>query len=320
MSKLKKSPTIAYMLNLSIADLLVCVFVIPPTAYTLCFLESEWPFGRYYCKFYGMIQTLVVFVSIYTMVLMSLDRFLAVVHPISSMQIRSFEIGKKSSALIWLVWGLFTLPLTLIADSKEGQCKLTWDVWFHKESTQDVAFKVFVELIFLFGYLIPLLMIVVLYRKLLQSLWQRPNEAMPHRHTSESYERGKRRTTKLVIIVVIMFSACVLPYMLINQLWAWWPAWTVFVGSPEVWVRVCYFLFYVNNICNPFVYTIQSETFRDHLTNTIPRSKKALQCLMKQEATPIEAVALVDCTNNHHSSPLPYSNASHTNNNSSFRY
>ena len=50
LSKLKKSPTIAYMLNLSIADLLVCVFVIPPTAFALCFFDTHWMLGRVYCK------------------------------------------------------------------------------------------------------------------------------------------------------------------------------------------------------------------------------------------------------------------------------
>ncbi|XP_063715792.1 allatostatin-A receptor-like isoform X2 [Symsagittifera roscoffensis] len=314
MSRLKKSPTIAYMLNLSVADLLVCVFVIPPTAYTLCFLNSPWPFGLYYCKFYGMIQTLVVFVSIYTMVLMSLDRFMAVVHPITSMQFRSYEIGKRSSCAVWLVWGLFTLPLTFITDSEGGQCTLAWQLWFHHQTQQERAFKVFVELIFLFGYLVPLLVIVVLYRKLLQSLWQR-NDQLPHRHTSQSYERGKRRTTKLVIIVVTMFSACVLPYMLINQLWAWWDNWTQLVSSPEAWVRLCYFLFYVNNICNPFVYTIQSETFRDHLTNTIPRSRRALEWLLRSDPAPVETVALVECTNHHGTSDNNHSGANSHNGN-----
>ena len=89
-------------------------------------------------QLYGMIQTLVVFVSIYTMVLMSLDRFLAVVHPISSMHMRSYHTAAKSSLLIWLLWGLVTTPLLFIADSRDGNCRLVWDNWFsqHNKGTK----------------------------------------------------------------------------------------------------------------------------------------------------------------------------------------
>ena len=136
--------------------------------------------------------------------------------------------------VVWLFWGLLTIPLILLADSTDGQCKLDFEAWIpHPEARRKltihtnlhedllitfcvsvIVFKVFVEVIFLFGYLIPLLIIVCLYRKLLKSLWQRADITG---HVSEGYERGKRRTTKLVIIVVIMFTACVLPYMVSHQ-------------------------------------------------------------------------------------------------------
>jgi len=80
-----RSTTNLLIINLAVADLLFIVFCVPFTAtdYVLPF----WPFGDVWC---GIVQYLIVvtaYASVYTLVLMSLDRFLAVVHPITSMSV-----------------------------------------------------------------------------------------------------------------------------------------------------------------------------------------------------------------------------------------
>uniref|UniRef100_A0A182TLI8 G-protein coupled receptors family 1 profile domain-containing protein n=1 Tax=Anopheles melas TaxID=34690 RepID=A0A182TLI8_9DIPT len=82
-----RSTTNLLIINLAAADLLFVVFCVPFTA--VDYVLPEWPFGEYWCKFVQYMIVVTAHASAYTLVLMSLDRFLAVVHPITSMSIRT---------------------------------------------------------------------------------------------------------------------------------------------------------------------------------------------------------------------------------------
>lgn len=62
--------------NLSFADLLFVTFCVPFTAvdYTL----ERWPFGETWCQTVQYLILVTAYISIYTLVLMSLDRFLGI--------------------------------------------------------------------------------------------------------------------------------------------------------------------------------------------------------------------------------------------------
>jgi allatostatin receptor len=82
-----RSTTNLLIVNLALADLLFIVFCVPFTAldYALLF----WPFGEVWCKIVQYLVIVTANASIYTLVLMSLDRYLIVVHPLSSISIRT---------------------------------------------------------------------------------------------------------------------------------------------------------------------------------------------------------------------------------------
>lgn len=104
-----KSTTNLLIINLAIADILFVLFCVPFTASD--YVLPMWPFGNFWCKIVSsqrgkgrrrkngsskesllQVQYMIVVTchaSVYTLVLMSLDRFLAVVHPIASMSIRT---------------------------------------------------------------------------------------------------------------------------------------------------------------------------------------------------------------------------------------
>lgn len=110
-----RSTTNLLINNLAIADILFVFFCVPFTAAD--YLLPTWPFGNFWCKIVSLsppilvtwcdgslgesfaqhcyrfqVQYMIVVTchaSVYTLVLMSLDRFLAVVHPITSMSIRT---------------------------------------------------------------------------------------------------------------------------------------------------------------------------------------------------------------------------------------
>ena len=88
-----RSTTNVLILNLAFADLLFIVFCVPFTATD--YVLNDWPFGLVVCQAVQYLIYVTSYVSIYTLILMSIDRFLAVVYPVSFWTIPVQKIFKK---------------------------------------------------------------------------------------------------------------------------------------------------------------------------------------------------------------------------------
>lgn len=107
-----RSTTNILILNLSTADLLFVVFCIPFTAAD--YVMRIWPFGEIWCKTVQYMIVVTVHTSIYTLVLMSLDRFLAVVYPIASRSIRTERHTFKTIIILWIIAVVTAIPVPFI--------------------------------------------------------------------------------------------------------------------------------------------------------------------------------------------------------------
>lgn len=106
-----RSTTNLLIINLAVADLCFIVFCVPFTAtdYILPF----WPFGDTWCKMVQYLIVVTAYASVYTLVLMSLDRFLAVVHPIASMSVRTEHNAILCIGVTWVVILVTSIPVFL---------------------------------------------------------------------------------------------------------------------------------------------------------------------------------------------------------------
>ena len=84
----------------------ICV---PATAsdYILMF----WPFGLTWCRTVQYIIYVTAYVSIYTLVLMAGDRFMAVVFPVTSLSYRTITNAKIAIAATWVTPSLLVIPV-----------------------------------------------------------------------------------------------------------------------------------------------------------------------------------------------------------------
>lgn len=96
-----RSTTNILIINLAVADLLFIVFCVPFTAADYIF--TFWPFGDVWCKMVQYLIVVTAYASVFTLVLMSLDRFLAVVHPIASMSFRTEKNAITAILITWIV-------------------------------------------------------------------------------------------------------------------------------------------------------------------------------------------------------------------------
>ncbi|XP_008556039.1 allatostatin-A receptor isoform X1 [Microplitis demolitor] len=247
-----RSTTNILIINLAIADLLFVIFCIPFTATDYVLLY--WPFGDTWCKMVQYLIIVTVCASVYTLVLMSLDRYLAVVHPIASMTVRTENHAFLAICLAWLIILTASIPVLIIhgeiypslqrPGDKLNQmfCRIRLDDW--------VVFQV---TFFLLSYVIPLTLICGLYICMLVRLWRGAR-------TSAESRRGRRRVTRLVIVVVGVFAFCWCPLQLIlvAKSLNFYP-----LTTTSVMIQIAsHVLAYMNSCVNPILYAFLSENFR----------------------------------------------------------
>lgn len=155
------SSTNVFILNLSVADLLFLLFCVPlhATIYTL----PEWVFGAFLCKFGHFFSTVSMFVSVFTLMAMSVDRYIAVVLSGKSACVRSRRNAMVVLCVIWTLSLLCSVPVAqhqvLTNHPSAPNSSFCWEVW---SGASKQSYKVAVLLL---GFLLPLLLISCCYSR-----------------------------------------------------------------------------------------------------------------------------------------------------------
>ncbi|KFP18191.1 Galanin receptor type 1, partial [Egretta garzetta] len=244
------STTNIFILNLSIADLAYLLFCIPfqSTVYVL----PTWVLGAFICKFTHYFFTVSMLVSIFTLSAMSVDRYMAIVHSRRSLALRVSHNALLGVGLIWVLSFAMASPvahhqrLILLEDSNQTFC---WEHWPNRRHK-----KVYVVCMFVFGYLLPLLLISFCYAKVLNHLHKKL------RNMSKKSEASKKKTAQTVLVVVVVFGISWLPHHVI-KLWVNFGAFPLTQAS--FYFRItAHCLAYSNSSVNPIIYAFLSENFR----------------------------------------------------------
>lgn len=155
-----RSTTNIFILNLSIADLFYLLFCIP--FQSTIYVMNTWVFGAFICKFIHYFFTVSMLVSIFTLSAMSVDRYVAIVHSRKSSSIRVARHALVGVVAIWLLSLAMAAPRMHYYNLFHGGRNETycWDVWPNQNHK-----KVYEVCTFVFGYVLPLLLISFCYAK-----------------------------------------------------------------------------------------------------------------------------------------------------------
>lgn len=265
MNKKMRSTTNILIFNLAMADLCFILFCVPFTAVE--YAMTTWPFGRIWCKVVNFLTYVSAYVSVYTLVVMSLDRYLAVVHPLSSM---SYRTQMNMVRILFALWGIVLgghVPLLFQFDVVSydylGQHR---SACLNKYISQNgvYASRLFYGSFFIFGYVIPLLLICILYGFILKILFY---GEVPGGSQKAKRIRSNHRVAKKVVIVVIIFALCWLPIQIIFILQ------TFVLESLPLSLLVAQMisncLAYINSCVNPILYAFLSKKFRQSFRNLL---------------------------------------------------
>ncbi|XP_041958580.1 somatostatin receptor type 5 [Alosa sapidissima] len=257
-----ESITNIYILNLAIADELF-MLGLPFLAVQNALLS--WPFGSLMCRLVMTVDAINQFTSIFCLTVMSIDRYLAVVHPIRSAKWRQPRVAKAVNATVWAVSMVTVLPVVVYADVlRDGNCSIVWpepaEVW-------KASFIVYTSVV---GFFAPLLVICLCYLLIVVKVRSAGRKA---RAASVRRRKSERKITRMVVVVVAVFVLCWLPFYVLNIV-------NLLVLLPPELRGLYYFvvvLSYANSCANPILYGFLSDNFKRGFRKALCRSSRRVE-------------------------------------------
>lgn len=265
-----KTVTNTYILNLAIADVLFLISI--PFLITTS-LYGSWMFGFFMCKLYFLLVSINSFTGVFTLTVMSADRYLAVCHPLKSMAMRTPKVALLIIICIWITSILIMLPVLMYTttvpsqrDSRLETCAMAWP-----EDQPLSPDKAFIWYNFLFSYAIPCSLISFFYIGVVMRL----RASGPVKKSLEK-KKSQKRVTRMVLSIIMVYIICWLPY------WVFQLDLAVRVQKPPTLWRIVMFqafnlMTYANSMLNPLLYNFLSDNFRKSFA-------KAFKCVDRFEA------------------------------------
>ncbi|XP_029950835.1 somatostatin-like receptor F_48D10.1 [Salarias fasciatus] len=250
-----KTVTNIYILNLAVADEL---YIIGLPFLTTQNVLSYWPFGSFLCRVVMTADSMNQFTSIFCLTVMSIDRYLAVVHPIRSTKWRHPRVAKVVSAAVWGVSFVVVLPVVIFSDVQDKfySCNM---IWPEPNNLWSTAFILYTAIVGFFG---PLLIICLCYLLIVIKV-----KSSGARAGFTKRRRSERKVTRMVVVFVLVFVLCWLPFFIINMVNL-----VVIIPESSVTAGIYFFaviLSYANSCANPLLYGFLSDNFKQSIRKVL---------------------------------------------------
>lgn len=203
-----RSTTNSLLVILAVVDLLTSILLIPLPTWTG--LPADWR-GDLYCKlvYSSVMMWILVVVSVFTLTMVSVERYLAISYPLKYRLVFSKSRPKVIMVLICLLaTGVNTFSFFItFNDYEKGQCIVSWPT-----PTFQACFG---TAIFFIEYFIPMAIMVATHVGTIIGLRRHARELSQRNESRESpaYSmlRTRRRVIEMLLVVVITFVVCFSP-------------------------------------------------------------------------------------------------------------
>ncbi|XP_036407742.1 neuromedin-K receptor [Megalops cyprinoides] len=251
--KRMRTVTNYFLLNLAFSDASMATF---NTLINFIYAaHGEWYFGDSYCKFHNFFPVTAVFASIYSMTAIAVDRYMAIIHPLKPRL--SAKATKVVIVCIWALAVVLAFPLCFYSTTKTIPRRTLCFVAWPRPLEDSFMYHIIVTVLV---YMLPLVVMGITYTFVGITLWggEIPGD------TSDNYHeqlRAKRKVVKMMIIVVLTFAFCWLPYHIyfivtgLNRLLSKWKY------IQQIYLSVMW-LAMSSTMYNPIIYCCLNSRFR----------------------------------------------------------
>ncbi|TDG98980.1 hypothetical protein EPR50_G00205880 [Perca flavescens] len=252
----KKACTVAeiFLSNLAAADL-VLVSCLP---FWAVYISNgfNWPFGLFLCKVVNLGIKINAYSSIYFLVLVSIDRYVALVHTMSHGRMRRPKYAKLGCFLMWGLGLVLSIPELVFREVKPvpeygvNACFLVYPTHI----------GLFCDgMLIVFSFFIPISIISFCTVKIIQALKIQAIERF-------SAVKRERKATTLMLAVLLAFLICWVPFHVVTTLDVLSRAEVLvgchFLSVIEICNQIFTYLAFFNSVLNPILYVLVGKNFR----------------------------------------------------------
>ncbi|XP_012253456.2 RYamide receptor-like isoform X5 [Athalia rosae] len=286
-----RSVTNYFLVNLSVADLLVTTICMPMAVSQA--VTMIWVYGEIMCKLFFYLQGVAVAASVFTITAMSIDRYLAIRSPIAFRRVFNRRSTILVIAALWAV-ALSIFAPVLRAVTLSPMIELdnitlagqriehpTFYVCTEDFKPLGIHAHIFGAACFALVYAIPGFIVILAYSMMGRTLCARkpPFDCDSIEGSASSQQgfrlvRERRRVAWILLLLAVLFALCWLPYNVLRLL--------IDLGvlgdgrAISDVLSYCLFLGHANSALNPIVYCFMTRNFRRSVSEILFRSRHAL--------------------------------------------
>ncbi|XP_073837619.1 capability receptor [Musca autumnalis] len=268
------SATNYYLFSLAVSDLIYLIFGLPTEVF-LYWHQYPFLFGLTFCKVRAYISEACSYVSVFTIVAFSVERYLAICHPLNSYAMYGFKRALRIIGGLWLLSFIAAIPFGMLSEIQY----LTYppDNETILESAMCAMFPpeewhIF-EISFVLFFLIPMIMIIYFYGRMGAEIRARTVQKLGVQrgsmHRASRHEQSRKAVIRMLAAVVLTFFICWLPFH-IQRLWIIHGVKNKYYFEINEWLfSITGFAYYLSCTINPILYNVMSHRYRVAFRDTL---------------------------------------------------
>ncbi|KAF7668325.1 hypothetical protein LDENG_00018490 [Lucifuga dentata] len=263
-----------FIANLSCSDILMCIVCLPVTIiYTLM---DHWILGETLCKFSPFIQCISVTVSIYSLVLIAMERYQLIVHPTGWKPVVSQSYMAVFAT--WMMAALISVPFPMfnVLTSPFKNMTIPLPVADHlicQEQWPSLSSRrAYATSLFIFQYFLPVILIIVCYLSIFLRLRRRKDIVDRARNSNQDKNKGSKRINAMLGSIVVIFALCWLPLNVFNAVFDWNHE-AIPSCEHDAIFSACHLTAMASTCVNPIIYGFLNSNFQKQLKSTLLRCR-----------------------------------------------
>ncbi|NXI36362.1 PSYR protein, partial [Galbula dea] len=275
----KKKELGVYIFSLSLADLLYSLIL--PLWIDYAWNGDNWRLSALLCQISAFLMYMNFYTSTAFLACISVDRYLALVHPLKLQHLRTRRFSLIVSVMVWLLESILNSVILVHKEVFNDPCNFTNHTLCYDKyplewwQSQINFFRI------CSGYLVPLIVILFCYHKIYQVV----------KHNQATVDEEKKKVRKLILNITVTFIVCFTPYHVILLIRSIREPYTT---DPQLLqqiykvYRITQALTSLNCIADPILYCFVSEAAQTDILSFL----RCYLCLQKHERDQMKDYAL----------------------------